>query len=68
MGVRQIAPSLIELGHSLTATTGEMLRHIILPAIVTSILTGIAFSGRVLWIVLVPAEMLGVNEGLVILF
>jgi NitT/TauT family transport system permease protein len=64
VGVRQIAPSLIELGHSLTATTGEMLRHIILPAIVTSILTGVRLAVGVLWIVLVPAEMLGVNEGL----
>lgn len=64
VGVKQIAPAFIELGSSLAATRWEMLRNIILPAIVNSILTGVRLAVGVLWIVLVPAEMLGVNDGL----
>lgn len=64
VGVRQIAPAFLELGRSLAATRWEMLRNIVLPAIVSSILTGVRLAVGVLWIVLVPAEMLGVNDGL----
>ena len=64
VGVKQIAPAFIELGNSLAATRWEMLKNIILPAILVSILTGVRLAVGVLWIVLVPAEMLGVNDGL----
>ena len=40
------------------------MKNIILPAILVSILTGVRLAVGVLWIVLVPAEMLGVNDGL----
>ncbi|MDO5666469.1 MAG: ABC transporter permease [Alcaligenaceae bacterium] len=64
VGVRQIPPSFMALGNSLSATPWEMLSKIVLPAILASILTGVRLAVGVLWIVLVPAEMLGVNEGL----
>ena len=46
------------------ATKSEQLRHIILPAVIGNILTGLRLSLGVAWIVLVPCEMLGVSSGL----
>lgn len=63
-GVRAINPAWLQLGQSLSATRGETLRHIVLPAIFGQILTGVRLAVGVLWIVLVPCEMLGVNSGL----
>ena len=41
-----------------------MLIKIIFPAVFRSVLNGLRLSIGVVWIVLVPCEMLGVNEGL----
>ena len=41
-----------------------MLFKIMLPAVLGHILTGLRLAIGVVWIVLVPCEMLGVNEGL----
>lgn len=64
VGVKQIPPTFIELGKSLAATPEEMLKHIILPSVLVFTLTGLRLTLAVLWVVLVPAEMLGVDEGL----
>jgi len=63
-GVRALDPRWLELGRSLAATRNELLVHVILPGILASVLTGIRLAIGILWIVLVPAEMLGVNAGL----
>ncbi len=63
-GVKSINTSWIQLGNSLSATRFEMLRHIVFPAIFSSVLNGLRLAIGVVWIVLVPCEMLGVNEGL----
>ncbi len=63
-GVKNINPSWLQLGESLSATRFEMLRNIIFPAILSSVLNGLRLAIGVVWIVLVPCEMLGVNEGL----
>jgi hypothetical protein len=41
-----------------------MLRRIILPGVFGNVLTGVRLAIGVLWIVLVPCEMLGVSAGL----
>ncbi len=41
-----------------------MLRRIILPAIMTDVMAGIRLAVGVAWVVLVPAEYLGVTSGL----
>ncbi len=38
--------------------------RVVLPGVVGSVLTGLRLSIGIVWIVLVPAEMLGVNAGL----
>lgn len=63
-GVKSINPQWQDLGKSLTASRLEMLIHIIFPAVFSHVLTGLRLSIGIVWILLVPCEMLGVNDGL----
>ncbi|WP_416414247.1 ABC transporter permease [Pantoea sp. App145] len=63
-GVKQLPPGWTMLAKSLSATPVEWLWYIVVPAVRIHVLTGIRLSIGVLWIVLVPCEMLGVNSGL----
>jgi NitT/TauT family transport system permease protein len=63
-GVAQIDRRWLQLGESLAATRLEMLWHIYVPGIAAHVLTGVRLAIGILWIVLVPAEMLGVSAGL----
>ncbi|HRL21974.1 ABC transporter permease [Alcaligenes sp. SDU_A2] len=63
-GVRHLNPRWLMLGRSLAATRLETLLYLVLPGIVGSVLTGSRLAIGVLWIVLVPCEMLGVSAGL----
>ncbi len=63
-GVAAIDPRWLRLAHSLSANRYEILRSIILPAIVSHLLVGVRLAIGLVWIVLVPAEMLGVQAGL----
>jgi len=54
----------IEVARCFGAGDKEVLRHILLRASLPSILTGIQLALGVGWIVIVPAEMLGVASGL----
>jgi NitT/TauT family transport system permease protein len=63
-GVRQLNPKWLLLSKSLSATRSEVLFKIILPGVVGHILTGARLAIGIIWIVLVPCEMLGVSSGL----
>lgn len=63
-GIRAIDPLWLTLAQSLGANRRERLWHITAPAIATQLLTGIRLAIGLIWVVLVPAEMLGVNAGL----
>ena len=63
-GVRAINPQWLQLGQSLSATRWELLSRIVLPAVLGHILTGLRLAIGLIWVVLVPAEMLGVQAGL----
>lgn len=63
-GVRQLDPKWLMLAKSLSATRREVLLRIIMPGILGHILTGVRLAIGVIWIVLVPCEMLGVSSGL----
>nr|WP_260858395.1 ABC transporter permease [Paraburkholderia sp. BCC1885] len=63
-GVAQIDRRWIQLGESLAATRSEMLWHVYVPGIAAHVLTGVRLAIGIVWIVLVPAEMLGVSSGL----
>jgi NitT/TauT family transport system permease protein len=63
-GVQQMDGRWIQLGRSLAATPTEMFIHIYLPGVAAHVLTGLRLAVGIVWIVLVPAEMLGVSAGL----
>jgi NitT/TauT family transport system permease protein len=63
-GVAQLDPNWLALAQSLSATRFELIWRIVLPGITAPILTGVRLAIGVVWIVLVPAEMLGVSAGL----
>lgn len=63
-GVRQLDPKWLMLAKSLSATRREVLLRIIIPGILGNVLTGVRLAIGVIWIVLVPCEMLGVSSGL----
>jgi NitT/TauT family transport system permease protein len=63
-GVAALDPNWLLLGRSLAATRRETVLRIVLPGITAHLLTGVRLAVGLLWIVLVPAEMLGVSAGL----
>ncbi|WP_246662854.1 ABC transporter permease [Pseudolabrys sp. FHR47] len=63
-GFRRIDPAWFKVARNLGARPWHMLFTIILPAIAQDALAGIRLAVGVAWIVLVPAEYLGVTSGL----
>lgn len=63
-GVRQLDPRWLQLSRSLSATRRETLCKVIVPGVIGHVLTGVRLAIGILWIVLVPCEMLGVSAGL----
>lgn len=63
-GVKKVDSHLLKLAHSLDATQSEIMRHIIWPSVLGQILVGLRLAIGIVWIVLVPSEMLGVSSGL----
>ncbi|ERG98044.1 MAG: ABC-type nitrate/sulfonate/bicarbonate transport system, permease component [Haloquadratum sp. J07HQX50] len=63
-GIATIDEDWLTVAESLGGDTRQIIRRIIAPAIVPDMLTGLRLSVGILWIILVPAEMLGVNTGL----
>jgi NitT/TauT family transport system permease protein len=63
-GVAQLDPNWMLLARSLSATRWETVTRLVLPGITAQILTGVRLAIGIIWIVLVPAEMLGVSAGL----
>ncbi len=63
-GLAKVDPAWFKVARNLGANRWQMLMQIIVPAISFDILTGIRLALGVAWIVLVPAELLGVTSGL----
>ncbi len=63
-GLAKVDPAWFKVARNLGAKPWHMITEIILPAILFDILTGIRLALGVGWIVLVPAEFLGVTSGL----
>ncbi len=63
-GVMSVNPQWLSMARNQGATDFQLLRHIVLPSSVPYILTSLRLSLGVAWIVLVPAEFLGVSSGL----
>ncbi|MHB1586302.1 MAG: ABC transporter permease [Acidiferrobacteraceae bacterium] len=63
-GLSKVDPAWFKVARNLGAKPRHMLTRIIIPAITFDVLTGIRLALGVAWIVLVPAEFLGVTSGL----
>ncbi|MEO6989546.1 MAG: ABC transporter permease [Aquihabitans sp.] len=63
-GVRAVNPAWFAVVRTLGATRPEAFRSVALPVVQPHLLTGLRVSLGIGWIVLVPVEMLGVNQGL----
>jgi sulfonate transport system permease protein len=64
LGIRQVDPKLLELGRVQGLGTWQLIRHIILPGALPSILTGVRYALATAWLALVVAETIGAQSGL----
>ena len=64
LGIRQVDPKLLELGHVQALSTLQLVRRIILPGALPSILTGVRYALATAWLALVVAETIGAQSGL----
>jgi len=63
-GVRAVDPGFLDVARSFHATRWELITAVVLPAIRGQLQTGVRVALGIAWVVLVPAEMLGVRSGL----
>jgi NitT/TauT family transport system permease protein len=63
-GLKKLDPEWFKVAHNLGASTWHVLTSVIIPATAQDFFTGIPLAVWVAWIVLVPAEYLGVTSGL----
>lgn len=62
-GLSKVDPAWLKVARNLGAKPWQIVPQIIMPAIAFDVLTGIRLALGVAWIVLVPAEFLGVTSG-----
>jgi len=62
-GVRRVKRVYRDVALSLGASRSDVIRHVILPAIVPNILTGARISVGISWMCVIAAEMIGVSDG-----
>lgn len=63
-GVHAVDPGHLQVARSFHATRLELLTVVVLPAIRGHLQTGLRVALGIAWVVIVPAEMLGVRSGL----
>ncbi len=63
-GVHAIDPGYLDVARSFHATRVELVTAVVVPAVRGHIQTGLRLALGIAWVVLVPAEMLGVRSGL----
>ncbi|WP_197052064.1 ABC transporter permease [Kocuria sp. ZOR0020] len=63
-GVAALDPLHMRVARTLGATPWEQVRTVVLPSIRPYVMTGVRLALGIAWVVIVPAEMLGVSSGL----
>jgi NitT/TauT family transport system permease protein len=63
-GVKALDPGWRDVARSLGARPREVVRSVVVPGVRAHVLTALRLALGVAWVVLVPAEMLGVDSGL----
>lgn len=63
-GIAGVDPKLLEMAQNQGARRWSLLFRLILPAALPQIMSGLRFAIGIAWVVLVPAELLGISSGL----
>jgi len=63
-GVRSVDPGLTEMGRNYGLGRAAMLRHIVIPSALPSILVGLRYALGVMWLSLIVAETVATDAGL----
>ena len=63
-GVKRIEPSWFTVARNLGASEFQIITRVIFPAVLYDILNGLRLAIGIAWVVIVPAEFLGVSSGL----
>ena len=64
LGIRQVDPKLLELGRVIGLGDGQLIRRIILPGALPSVLTGVRYAIATSWLALVVAETIATSSGI----
>ncbi|PWB83165.1 MAG: ABC transporter permease [Methylocystaceae bacterium] len=64
LGIRQVDPKLLELGRVQGLSDFRLVRRVVLPGALPSILTGVRYSLATAWLALVVAETIGAQSGI----
>jgi sulfonate transport system permease protein len=63
LGIRQVDPKLIELGRVLGLSNRALIRRIVLPGALPSVLAGVRYALATAWLALVVAETIATSTG-----
>ncbi len=63
-GIRNVDPQLVEMGRSYGLSSFALLRRVILPGALPSILVGLRFGLGVMWLTLIVAETIAAQSGI----
>jgi sulfonate transport system permease protein len=63
-GIRTIDPGLIEMGKVYGLTPFDLIRQIIIPGALPSILVGVRFALGIMWLTLIVSETIAANSGI----
>jgi sulfonate transport system permease protein len=64
LGIRQVDPKLVELGRVTGLSNWQLIRRIILPGALPSILNGVRYALATAWLALVVAETIAASSGI----
>lgn len=64
LGIRQVDPKLLELGKVTGLSNRQLIRRIVLPGALPSILAGVRYALAVAWLALVVAETIATSSGI----
>jgi NitT/TauT family transport system permease protein len=63
-GVRNVPPMYLQAGRNFGLTTPQLMRRVMMPAVLPRIIVGLRLAFGIAWVVLVAAEMIAVDSGL----
>jgi len=63
-GVRNVPPMYLQAGRNFGLSTPQLMRRVMIPAVLPRIVVGLRLAFGIAWVVLVAAEMIAVDSGL----